>query len=126
MKLRSQGYTHREIEAKIGVSDSTLSRWFSNFVAEETTRDMKKPRRVKVRRAVGVQAPENSNTIEYSAASSGSQPEDNRQEGDRERIARLEKELKESRLKADLYKEIIDVSEKRYGINLLKKAGAKQ
>ena len=43
-----------------------------------------------------------------------------------EKIARLEKELEDARLRADLYEEIINVAEKKFDIQIRKKAGTKQ
>ncbi len=43
-----------------------------------------------------------------------------------EKIARLEKELEDARLRADLYNEIINVAEQKFGIQIRKKAGTKQ
>lgn len=43
-----------------------------------------------------------------------------------EKIARLEKELQDARLLADLYNEIINVAEKKFDIQIRKKAGTKQ
>ncbi len=43
-----------------------------------------------------------------------------------EKIARLEKELEDACLRADLYNEIINVAEQRFGIQIRKKAGTKQ
>lgn len=43
-----------------------------------------------------------------------------------EKIARLEKELDDARLRADLYEEIINVAEKKFDIQIRKKAGTKQ
>lgn len=62
--------------------------------------------------------PENANT-----AACPSKPES---ESAEQKIARLEKELREARLRADFYDEMINVAEKKFDIQIRKKAGAKQ
>lgn len=47
-------------------------------------------------------------------------------ETESERISRLERELTEARLERDLYKEMINVAEKRFDIQIRKKAGTRQ
>ena len=42
------------------------------------------------------------------------------------RVAQLEKELREEKLKAEAANAMIDVAEEEFGIDLRKKAGAKQ
>ena len=62
--------------------------------------------------------PENAKT-----AACPSKPES---ESAEQKIARLEKELREARLRADFYDEMINVAEKKFDIQIRKKAGAKQ
>ena len=43
-----------------------------------------------------------------------------------QKVRRLERELSEARMERDLYNEIINVAEKRFDIQIRKKAGTKQ
>lgn len=71
------------------------------------------------KRVTGIQVPENkAQTTEKPASDSDDAVE--------EKIARLERELEEARLRADLYDEIINVAEKRFDIQIRKKAGTKR
>lgn len=113
--LLEEGQTYREIAQKLGVPRTIIHRWMTIFAENKPVESMPKEskQRITPKRAVGRQAPiESEITV--------------RSETAEEKIARLEEELENERLKAELYKEIINVSEKRYGISLLKKAGAKQ
>ena len=47
-------------------------------------------------------------------------------ETDSEKIIRLEKELKEAKMRADLYNEIINVAEQKFNIQIRKKVGTKR
>ena len=71
------------------------------------------------KRITGIQVPESkakTSDIQVSSA----------EETAEEKIARLEKELEDARLLADLYDEIINVAEKKFDIQIRKKAGTKQ
>lgn len=104
----------RDIASKTGVAKSAVHRWLSIF-AEETLAPMKtKPSTPK--RKLGVQAPE----------AKGLSSKSNELKKAEEKIARLEKELEEARLRADLYNEIINVAEQKFDIQIRKKAGTKQ
>lgn len=76
----------------------------------------KNPRKAKEspKRVSGVRAPERVASGEPEAGPSSS-------EGFQEKIARLEEELRDMRLERDLYREIIDVAERRYNVPILKK-----
>ena len=113
--LLDEGQSYRDIEQKIGVPKTIIHRWMTIFAENKPDKDMPEEPKQKTapRRVVGRQAPiESELTVHTETAE--------------EKIARLEKELENERLKVELFKEIINVSEKRYGINLLKKAGTKQ
>jgi hypothetical protein len=92
---------------KTGLSSYQLSKIFP--ISSST---MKKSSTPKL--AVGKTAPE--------VISSANTP----QETAEEKIARLEKELEDANLRADLYNEIINVAEKKFNIQIRKKAGTKQ
>lgn len=71
------------------------------------------------KRVTGVQVPENKPKTQKNPASGTDGTAD-------EKIAQLEKELEEARLRADLYDEIITVAEKKFDIQIRKKAGTKR
>ena len=71
------------------------------------------------KRVTGIQVPETkANTSKKSASDADETIE--------EKIARLERELEEARLRADLYDEIINFAEKKFDIQIRKKAGTKR
>lgn len=71
------------------------------------------------KRVTGIQVPEtNAKTSKKSASDVD--------ETNEEKIARLERELEEARLRADLYDEIINVAEKKFDVQIRKKAGTKR
>jgi hypothetical protein len=115
--LRKQGASIREIAEKTGVAKSAVQRWLSIFAGENVP-VMKKSQAKQKNRICGVRAPEHKVTS----------PEivDGGNETLQERLQRLEKELKEARIRADLYEEIINVAEKKFDIQIIKKAGTKQ
>ena len=78
---------------------------------------MKKKSTLVSKRLVGVTAPESS--VMSSTVSKSS-------ETDAQKIARLERELLESRMLSDIYNEIINVAEEKFNIQIRKKAGTKQ
>jgi transposase len=110
---RKTGLSSYQLSKKFPVSDSTIQRWICNFADEfQESKNMKKSSTPKL--AVGKTAPE--------VIPSANTP----QETAEEKIARLEKELKDANLRADLYNEIINVAEKKFNIQIRKKAGTKQ
>lgn len=115
LQLRKADLSIRVIAEKTGIAKSAIHRWLTIFAGEKPA-DMKtdKPKRVTSQKLIDADNGKSAGAVE----APGKSAEENAQE----KIARLEKELKEMRLKADLYKEVIDLSEKRYGINLLKKS----
>ena len=117
VQLRHQGMSIREISAKTGVAKSAVHRWLCIFAGENLTAMNTKPSTPK--RVTGVHVPENK-------ANTSENPIGDNEETPQEKIARLEKELEEARIRADLYEEIINVAEKKFDIQIRKKAGTKR
>lgn len=80
---------------------------------------MKKSQTKHKNRICGVRPPEHNTVTTTEVAEEGSKTL-------QERLSRLKKELKEARMRADLYEEIINVAEKRFDIQIRKKAGTKR
>ena len=80
---------------------------------------MKKSQTKQKNRICGVHSPENNSEPSAELVEEGN-------ETLQERLLRLEKALKEARMRADLYEEIINVAEKKFDIQIRKKAGTKQ
>ena len=116
--LRSQGASIREIAEKTGVAKSAVHRWLSIFAGENVP-VMKKSQTKHKNRICGVRPPEHNTVTTTEVAEEGSKTL-------QERLSRLKKELKEARMRADLYEEIINVAEKRFDIQIRKKAGTKR
>lgn len=114
--LHKQGYSYRQIGEKLGISPATVWNWVSKFAVENQS-VMKKNSTLVSKRLVGVTAPESS--VMSSTVSKSS-------ETDAQKIARLERELLESRMLSDIYNEIINVAEEKFNIQIRKKAGTKQ
>ena len=114
--LHKQGYSYRQIGEKLGISPATVWNWVSKFAVENQS-VMKKKSTLVSKRLVGVTAPESS--VMSSTVSKSS-------ETDAQKIARLERELLESRILSDIYNEIINVAEEKFNIQIRKKAGTKQ
>ena len=113
LELHHQGFSYREIEKKIGVAKSAIHRWITIF-AEECSDMNNNDNTQKPQRAIGVQAPIATPIKEKVI------------ETDSEKIIRLEKELKEAKMRADLYNEIINVAEQKFNIQIRKKVGTKR
>lgn len=122
LELRQQGLSTRQIAEKSGVAKSVVQRWLITFAGENPaamSQYNKRPRRVIERRAPEV--------VESSAQNTSSpNVESAKAETDTEKIARLERELRDANMRADLYNEIINVAEKKFDIQIRKKAGTKQ
>lgn len=101
---------NRAIGAKIGVSKTQVHRWLRNFAVEKRSPMQKK---ITPKRVTGVHAPERSGERVPS-------------ETLEQKVRRLEQELKQARLRADFYDEMINVAEKKFQIQIRKKAGAKR
>lgn len=123
--LYADGLSAGRIANILSMSRTTVYRWIANF-AEETKKNMSAKQGSKKESAVTTsretrmhsQSSQKSPKPDLSA-STGS-------ESAAEKIARLEKELKEARLRADFYDEMINVAEKKFDIQIRKKAGAKR
>ena len=101
----SFGGSMESFQAKYGMGHSTLSRWMIKFGLSNTTQR---------------QFIEMKDTLDKS-------PEKTLRERTLEaKVAQLEKELKEEKLKTEAANAIIDVAEEELGIDIRKKAGAKQ
>ena len=109
--LHKQGYSYRQIGEKLGISPATVWNWVSKFAVENQS-VMKKKSTLVSKRLVGVTAPESS--VMSSTVSKSS-------ETDAQKIARLERELLESRMLSDIYNEIINVAEEKFNIQIRKK-----
>lgn len=101
----SSGESMETFQVKYGMGQCTLSRWMTNFGLSNTSQrqyiEMKK------------KLPES--------------PEKTLRERTLEaRLAQLEKELKAEKLKTEAANAMIDVAEEELGIDIRKKAGAKQ
>lgn len=117
VQLRATGMSIREIATKTGVSKSVVQRWLSIFAGENLPEMKKKTSTPK--RVTGTHVPQ-------SNIPSPQKSQVHKSETSEEKIARLEKELEEARLRADLYDEIINVAEKKFDIQIRKKAGTKR
>lgn len=107
----------REISEKTGVAKSAVHRWLCIFAGENPPEMKTKPTPPK--RVTGIQVPETKWKTSRKSASDADETIE-------EKIARLERELEEARLRADLYDEIINVAEKKFDIQIRKKAGTKR
>ena len=99
------GLTMETYQEKNGMGHCTLSRWmtkfgFSNTSSKQST-EMKKTQENTTEKTV------RELTLEA-------------------KVARLEKELKNEQLKSLAYSTMIDIAEEEFGIDIRKKAGAKQ
>lgn len=99
------GESMESFQVKYGMGHCTLSRWIAKFgmsnTFEEQFVEMKEKKPASPEKSVREQ------TLEA-------------------RIAQLEKELKEEKLKSLAYNAMIDVAEEELGIEIRKKSGAKQ
>lgn len=112
--LLDEGLSYREIEKKTGVPKSIIHRWITIFAENmpvESTNTML-PKRIPCKRAP-LEPPTNGVMSEQGESAD-------------EKIARLERELENEKLRSELYKEIINVAEKNFNISIIKKAGTKQ
>ena len=99
------GESMETFQVKYGMGHCTLSRWMTNFGLSNTTQrqyiEMKKKLTESPKKTL------KERTLEA-------------------RVAQLEKELKAEKLKSEAANAIIDVAEEEFGIDIRKKAGAKQ
>ena len=136
-----EGLSGVEISRIIPIHNSNVYRWLDEYEMRQNRIEasMKKHERVSDKknpvRLTGIPAPETRAKQERAL-----EREDSPERGEsvevlrlQDRIRDLEKQLRdkdkalrETRLKADLYNEIINVAEKRYNVPIRKKAGAKR
>lgn len=123
--LYAKGLTAGRIAKILSMSRTTVCRWIANF-AEEKEKNMAAKQRNKKKSEVSVSTeihnpslPDQEKAKAHSSASA-------KDESAEQKISRLEKELREARLRADFYEEMINVAEKRFDIQIRKKAGAKR
>ena len=136
-----EGLNGVEISRILPVHNSNIYRWLDEYDMQKNGIEysMKKQEHQsgtgKPRRVVGIPVPETSATS-WSAIQTCC-PSEKGPADDLERlkykVRELEKQLqdkekalRESRLKADLYNEIINVAEKKYNVPIRKKAGTRQ
>lgn len=135
-ELYQSGWTLRELGRKYDRSPGSMHRWINKYAMEAVNTDMKKnngskgkyehPAASKARRAVGQHAPE---TIAVpskqpeAATLSGTQDDPETAE---QKIARLERELRDAKLMRDFYNEMINVAEQQFNIPIRKKAGTRR
>lgn len=109
IELHRQGLSQRKIAKKIGVSQSYVSRILRNF------------------------DPGNEYEVEDMEEGDRSDKSKSREQQLREENARLKAELKEARqeadfqsLRADVFDEMINIAERKFGISIRKKSGVKR
>ena len=109
IELHRQGLSQRKIAKKIGVSQSYVSRILRNF------------------------DPGNEYEVEDMEERDRSDKSKSREQQLREENARLKAELKEARqeadfqsLRADVFDEMINIAERKFGISIRKKSGVKR
>lgn len=123
--LYNDGLSVGRISKVLSLSRSTVYRWNAKF-AEEKAKNMSANKKI----TDGACAPTSEKWPMASQSEQGhatGEPQiTNTTEPAEQKIARLEKELLEARLCADLYNEMINVAEKKFDIQIRKKAGAKQ
>lgn len=123
--LYDDGLSVGRIAKVLSMSRSTVYRWIATFAEEkEIVMSVKK----KSAKRVSIPTPEYGR-IEVQSKQEKAAAQERvkiKSESAEEKIARLEKELREARLRADFYDEMINVAEKRFDIQIRKKAGAKQ
>ncbi len=94
------------------VAEETIRRWIINFANENPASEMKQLK----------------GTVRLSTEKSATRADSvsSAQETAEQKIARLEQALKEARLRADFYDEMITVAESKFDIQIRKKVGAKR
>lgn len=136
-----EGLNGVEISRILPVHNSNIYRWLDEYDMQKNRIEssMKKQEHQsetgKPRRVIGISVPETS-AASGSAIQTGCPSEKaaaNELERLKDKVRDLEKQLRdnekalrESRLKADLYNEIINVAEKKYNVPIRKKAGTRQ
>lgn len=136
-----EGLSGLEISRILPIHNSNIYRWLDEYDIKnkEAGTSMKGVRktdeRVKPRRVTGLQAPQIAPEHPERRQGDGTPYSEGSDELEflRRKVMELEMELKakeislrETRLRADLYDEIINVAEKRYNVPIRKKAGTRQ
>ncbi len=122
--LYQEGLSIGRIAKILSMPKTTVWRWIATFAEEKGKNMSARENDTKEYQDIDSEVsgksgrPENAKT-----AACPSKPES---ESAEQKIARLEKELREARLRADFYDEMINVAEKKFDIQIRKKAGAKQ
>lgn len=101
----SCGESMESFQAKYGMGHSTLSRWMIKFGLSNTSQNQ---------------------FIEMKDKLNLSPEKTLREQALEAKIAQLEKDLQAEKLKSDAYNALIEVAEEELGIDIRKKAGAKQ
>lgn len=111
LKLYQEGFSYRRISQIIPVGKSTIAKWIANFAEDlspaKVTYGMK---RINSPSPEVVETPSSSNDVQSL----------------QEELQRLRAELLNAEIKAEAYNELINVAEAKFGIQIRKKAGAKQ
>ena len=111
LKLYQEGFSYRRISQIIPVGKSTIAKWIANFAEDlptaKVTYGMK---RINSPSPEVVETPPSSNEVQSL----------------QEELQRLRAELLNAEIKAEAYNELINVAEAKFGIQIRKKAGAKQ
>ena len=126
MLLHEAGWSNVAIGKKLGRHHSNIQRLLKKMACRSVNKDLRvsdNTPKESPRRESGCCAPRN---VEESVVPADSTAMASEIADLRKKIAALEKELKETKLRASLYDEIIKVAEQRFDIQIRKKAGAKQ
>lgn len=110
-----QNLSPSEISETLNVREQTISFWISIFA--NGTRSLKEYFHM---------IPSRYSSKKEDRKKSAPQTSCNIEEDSGSKIARLEGELREARLRADFYDEMINVAESRFKISIRKKPGAKR
>ena len=111
VKLYQEGLSYRKISQIIPVGKSTIAKWIANFAEDIPS--------VKVTYGMKRIKSSSSKVIENTSSS-------NEVQALQEELQRLRAELLNAEIKAEAYDELINVAEAKFGIQIRKKAGAKQ
>lgn len=123
--LYEEGLSVGRIAKNLSMSRATVYRWIANF-AEENKNSMS-AKKESTKRYISIAQEKKERAIQTKQGNAGTQsPVSIELESAEEKIARLEKELRDAQLRADFYDEMINVAEKKFDIQIRKKAGARQ
>ena len=123
--LSTRGLSIGQIAKILSMSKTTVYRWITNF-AEENAKEMSASTKINK----GLTEPPPNDIQELSQSNQGNKTTDLtsqlESESAEQKIVRLERELREARLRADFYEEMINVAETKFDIQIRKKAGVKR